>query len=371
MKPAAVAASLAILVGSAAQTGVGRADTPPSIWEIAKDPPERDRWTLHVRVERLMQPAPDADVVGEVSGATRSLRLESARALLEQADAAHSPDVRLQFDMGIVDYELGAAQARQDLFERAVDILVRALQRAPDHPAATEAMERLVYCSVKLNRPEDELAAWHRYLPRLTDDRARAVGLMNMGEAEMRLGRVDDALGTFREVLRLVATLPNSMATYVLTEWDLAVALDRSGDARGATEEASRVLGMGIFGVGMPMPVPGSRALRGTLILRSPGVFFVPAWEVEWYFALAAAADARDASEASEAAESWGEAELHWRKYVAESGASSEKDPWLSIARVRLAHAQAERLAAEQRARETRRVQSPVRPTNARPGLVR
>ncbi len=325
----------------------------------------------------MHEPPPELEIASEITGATHALRLESARAMLEQADAAHSPDVRLQFDLGIVDYELGSAQARPDLIKRAVDVLVAALERAPDHPAAPDAMERLVYCYVKLNRPEDELATWHRYIPRLVDDRARAVAMMNMGEAEMRLGHIDDALETFREVLRIVTSQPNAMSSYVLTAWDYAVALDRSGDSRGAVDEASRVLsmstvsglgavggmgGIGAIGAGMPLPMPASRALRGTLILRSQGVFFVPAWEVEWYFALAAVADARDASgagKAREAAESWGEAESHWKRYVDQSTASTEHDPWLPIARVRLAHSHAARLAAESHAPAIPKAASP------------
>jgi tetratricopeptide (TPR) repeat protein len=345
---ALAAACLGLLLA----TATARADTPPSQWDIAKDPFERDRWALHVRVQRLLHPpSGEVEVVGQFRGLALELRLESARAMLEQADAAHSPDIRLQFDLGIVDYELGSAQARHDLLERAVQVLVPALERAPDHPAATDAMERLVYCYVKLNRPEDELATWLRYIPRLTDDRARVVANMNMGEAQMRLGHIDDAVETFRDVLRVVSALPNASSTYILTAWDLAVALDRSGDSRGAVDEASRVLGMGAPAMAVPLPIAVSRAVRGTLILRSSGVFFVPAWEVEWYFALAATADARDARDARDEASSWAEAESHWKTYVDQSAASNEHDPWLPIARVRLSHAQTARIAAEARAR--------------------
>jgi tetratricopeptide (TPR) repeat protein len=345
------------LVASSLLPALARADTPPGVWDLAKDAAERDRWALHVRVQRLIQPTAETELDGgEMTRAARTLRLESARAMLEQGDAAHSPDVRLQFDLGIVDYELGEKEARADLFQEAIDVLAPAIEKHPDHPATTEAMERLVYCYVKLNRPEDELAGWHRYIPRLVDDRARSVALMNMGEAEMRLGHIDDAVETFREVLRILTLLPNSMSTYVLTAWDLAVALDRSGDSRGATDEASRILGMSVFGGGSPLGIRASRALRGTLILRSPGVFFVPAWELEWYLALAAAADARDAPDAHAAAESWSEAEGHFRRYVEQSSTSSEHDPWLPIARVRLAHAHSQRVEAEARAARARNV---------------
>jgi hypothetical protein len=175
---------------------------------------------------------------------------------------------------------------------------------------------------------------------------------MNMGEAQMRLGHVDDAVETFRDVLRVVSSLPNTTSTYILTAWDLAVALDRSGDSRGAVDEASQVLGMAALPMAIPLPMAASRALRGTLILRSTGVFFVPAWEVEWYFALAATADARDAHDAPDEAASWAEAESHWKAYVDQSSASpTEHDPWLAIARVRLSHAHTAKIGAESRAR--------------------
>ena len=327
-----------------------RADTPPGIWDIARDPEERHSWTVHVRVQRLLQPAGEDE--GPIAAGAVILRLASARGILQEANAAQASDVRLQFDLGAVDYDLGSREGRPDLIEEAIRVLVPALERHPDHPAATDALEHLVYCYVKLNRPEDELAAWHRYIPRLTDDRSRALALMNMGEAQMRLGHVDDALDTFREVLRVLTELPNSMTTYVLAGWDLAVALDRAGDSRGATEEASRLLGMGAFAPNRHTALPVlSRAQLGTAVLRSQGVFFVPAWEVEWYFAVAATADARDAADPGAASEAWAEAERHWNRYVAQSSSSSEPDPWLPIARVRLAHAHAQRVAAEQRAR--------------------
>jgi tetratricopeptide (TPR) repeat protein len=331
-----------------------RADTPPSQWDIAKDPLEKDRWARHVHVQRLLH-APADEVERPFPNMGKELRLEEARATLEEVDAAHSPDVRLQFDLGVVYYELGNAQARRDLYERAVKVLVPALERAPNHPAAPGAMERLAYCYVMLNRAQEELATWQQYIPRLTDERARAVDEMNMGESQMRLGQIDEAVETFREVLGVLAKLPNSMDTarnYVLTAWDLAVALDRSGDSRGAVDEASRVLAMSTPPqLPRPLPFPPSRAVRGTLILRSSGVFFVPQWEVEWYLALAATADARDAKDAGEEASSWAEAEAHWNSYVDQSAASKDADPWLPIARVRLSHAHTAKMAAESRAR--------------------
>jgi hypothetical protein len=181
-----------------------------------------------------------------------------------------------------------------------------------------------------------------------------------MGEAEMRLGAVDDALGTFREVLRICGDLPNSlgaMSTYVLTLWDLAVALDRSGDPRGALDAAAKASQLTI-----------GEKTGAYLIAEDPDVFFVPEWERAWYLALGAAAEARGAEDPRDAAVLWGAAERLWGHYVelsaaaasqaavtpqaphASGAARAQSEPWLAIARVRRDHAHAERVAAEKRA---------------------
>jgi tetratricopeptide (TPR) repeat protein len=332
-------AACALAVASAAGR-VARAETPPSVWDMAKDPAERDRWALHERIERLMHPP-----IGE--GAMRldeELRLEAARAMLEEGDAARSPDVRLRFDLGIVYSELAAKQHRNDLQQKVVEILAPALASAslPDDAAETGALEALVYAYAKLDRPHDELQTWQRYIPRLVDDRVRATAMMNMGEAQMRLGRVDEALGTFREVVRLCGGLPNTPgvgSTYVLALWDVAVALDRSGDPRGALETAARASRVDLGG-----------RTGAYLISRDPDVFFVPEWERLWYLALGAAAEGREAEDARDAVALWAAAERSWGQYVDRAVAAGGHDPWIPIARVRLEHARAQRIGAEQRA---------------------
>ena len=330
-----------------APAGAARADTPPGVWDFARDPAERQRWVLHVRVQNLLH-SPESDD-SQPLGMVRDteIHLELARALLEQADAAHSPDVRLRFDLGIVYERLGDAQQRDDMYQLAVDVLAPALDAAPDHPAGATTLQYLAYAYAHLDRPTEELIAWRRYLPKVTDDRFRVVDMMNMGEAEMRLGLVEDALGTFREVLRLCGELPNSTAsnsTYVLTLWDLAVALDRSGDPAGAIDTAAKASSMVTIG-STRMPMTGR-----WIIARDPAVFFVPAWERDWYLALGSSAAARDASDVRDAAAMWADAERHWEAYVTRSSASGQADPWLAIARVRRDRTRSARVRAEKRA---------------------
>jgi tetratricopeptide (TPR) repeat protein len=339
----AVAFALALVLAASES----RADTPPSSWDLARDPAERARWALHVRVQQMLAPPAGDELPPLEVRRGLELQLEHACAMLEAADAEHSPDVRLRFDLGIVYEQLGERQERADRYQRAIDVLAPAFDAAPEHPAATLALERLVYAYARLDRPQEELATWRRLIPRLTDDRSRIVDMMNMGEAEMRLGFVDDALGTFREVLRLCGDLPNANptnSTYVLTLWDLAVALDRSGDPGGALATASKASGMTAIGsTGLPMT-------GRTIIARDPAVFFVPDWEREWYLALAAAAAARDARDAHDAVALWAEAAHHWETYVTRSAAAGTRDPWLAIARLRKDRVQADLRAAEKRA---------------------
>jgi len=331
--------------------GAARADTPPNLWDMARDPDARARWDLHVRQERMLSPARSDDGAAPDPRLDVELRLEAARAMLEKGDAAHSPDVRLRFDLGIVYYELGDRQGGNlDLFQKAVDILEPAVDAAPDDPAATDAFGVLVLAYAKMNRPRDELATWRRYVPLIVDDSDRVGSMMNMGEAEMRLGHVDDALGTFREILRLCGELPNTGnngRTYVLTLWDLAMALDRSGDPGEALDAAAKASRMRVLGSRVNLATGNAQVISGAALIASdPSVFFVPSWELEWYLALGASADARDAKDPRDAVEHWARAAQHWDTYVERSSAAGGQDLFLRIARVRQAQAHARVLAA-------------------------
>ena len=76
-----------------------------------------------------------------------------------------------------------------ELIEQALAVSGERTKKA----AVTRALEEIVYAYAKLGQSREELAAWHQYIPRLLDPRTRTVASMNMGEAEMRLGLVEDA----------------------------------------------------------------------------------------------------------------------------------------------------------------------------------
>jgi tetratricopeptide (TPR) repeat protein len=327
------------------------ADTPPNAWDVAKDPAARDRWTLHEKVEKKVNDPFPEGVEGIARLRLVESRLEEARLLLESAHAADSPDVRLRFDLGVIDEELASDSRRLDLHKRAVEVLAPAIQMAPDDPGATRALASLVIAYAHLDEPQKELAAWALYLPRLTDDRERNEPMMNMGEAQMRVGQLEDALWTFREVLRLCGSVPNSTAvnmTYALTLWDLALALDRSGDFGSALDTALRA------GAHKWLRQTGPALIETEtgwdVIVNDREVFFAPAWERDWYIALGNAAEAHAAKDPRDAVKYWALAVQHWTTYVNESAHTKPDDRWLTLARTRLDYARTEHDAAAKRA---------------------
>jgi tetratricopeptide (TPR) repeat protein len=354
------------------------ADTPPSVWDCARDPAERDRWKLHATAEALMHPPASSDDTSLEEDRGEELSLEQARVSLEDADAAHSPDVRLAFDLGIVYERLAALQRDDVLQEKVIDVLVPALAASPDHPGAPEALSALAAAFAHVDRPREELATWRQYIPKLADADTRLLPMMNMGEAEMRLGQIDTALSTFHAALDIAQSLPNSASlsdVYALILWDIAIALDRQGDPVDAFKTAAKARAFS-WTINVPVGSPLAGITAGLLpgvitqtgwdaIQDSVEVFFVPAWEREWYLALGEAAVASEAKDARGAAAAWGEAERHWSTYFtrateaardAGSGDSRARHEdvatrWIAMAKLRRDYAHRARLAAETRAR--------------------
>ncbi len=310
------------VTSSAPTASVARAETPPSAWDCAKDPSVRRTWALHVLVRELMAVSNDDGMQN-----VRSASLERARDVLEGAAAEKSPDVRLRFDLGEL-YEL------RDMHERAIEVLRPALEAAPTHAGAKDAWVSLGYAYAKLGRQREERDAYIEFLAREPDDRHRITALLNLAEAEMHLGNLDEAVARYRESLRISATIPfssNAHETSVLAVWGLAVALDRAGDPAGAMEQARLAT---MWDVGEQ------------LIGHGPSVFFVPSYERSFYLGLAAMVHARDARDPRLAAMYWARAESQWNIYVA---SADPADRWSRLARAHRDKSRAEKLAAERR----------------------
>ena len=303
-----------------------RADTPPGVWEQVKDPAASERYALHVAVREAMAMESQIRVPS-----LKHAPLERARMLLEQAHAATSPDVVLRFDLGEV-------CARLKRFDCAISVLKPALDMAPDHPAALDAHVALANAYAQMDRSVEERDAYERYLPRVTDERSRAIAVLNLAEAEMHLGNLTDAIAGYREAIRITSELPNVVElednTGALAVWGLAVALDRAGDVAGGAAQAKLATQLD----------PGMHIITP----RDGGnVFFVPSYEVDWYLALGWSETAKQARDARAQAAAWLRAESFWRAYAT---SADPKDRWVTLARARRDRAHAQRVAAERRA---------------------
>jgi tetratricopeptide (TPR) repeat protein len=263
-----------------------------------------------------------------------------ARTLLEAALPSAPKDVRLRFDYGEV----------LELLRRHADakrVLDDVLSDAPDHPLADGGWWRLAEACGHLGDHPCEKRAYTEVLKRWTEDGRRATPLLNLAETEMHLGNLREAIDTYRECIR-VAGRVGARETPVLAQWGLAVALDRAGDNVAALREATFAAELersgGFLSRYVPHPVSS--------LLRSPGVYFVPDYEVTWYEGLGAMALAKKAANDPEALAYWTKAEQSFTTYV--RGAERDQtnlERWTAIAKNRLAAAAAERAKVEKRVR--------------------
>jgi len=317
MRTLVIALATVLAMGSFSERA--RADTPPNPWDVARNPQLHGTYDVHVRArERMIQT--ESLPLGKME---RDKRFEEARAILEEAHAAESADVRLRFDLGAVYESLGR-------HAQAAVVLEKALSMAPDHPAAEDAWLTLAYAYAHGNQPHKERDAYVKYLARATYGSGRVTATLNLAEAEMRLGHLDDAIVGYREAIQLATLVPSAGDTGVLAVWGLAVALDRSGDTSGAMAEAK-----------WAAEIDHRRVIEDTV-----NVFFVPEYERLWYFGLREMALGRSAKSPPEAVLHFRQAETMWTGYVDKAEAS---DPWRTRARAHLDFAHKERMAAEKR----------------------
>jgi tetratricopeptide (TPR) repeat protein len=302
------------------------ADTPPSVWDLAKDPAARDRWEVHGRVTQILFRAR-----GQRPGPMRELLVEQARTVLDAAGAEHSPDVRLRFDLGTT-YELLSRH------QRAIDVLQPAVDAAPDDPGTSDALLELAYAYAKIDQPKGEREAYKRYLSRATTDGVRATATLNLAEAEMRMGNLSDAIAGYREAIDVSTRISGQggSLSVVLGYWGLAVALDRAGDPASAAKETKLANQLD----------PGQARIGDTL---SGDVFFEPRHERYWYTALGAQEEARAATDPRVALRLWRAAVDRWGGYVDGAERYDPQDRWLPLAKAHLAAAKKQLAAAGKR----------------------
>jgi tetratricopeptide (TPR) repeat protein len=296
------------------------ADTPPSAWDRARDPAAIERYELHVHVRELLDPTalwPQPLAMG---------KLESARAALESASAATSPDARLRFDLGEVYERLGS-------HEEALAVLGPALAMAPNDGGAAGAWLAYAFAAAKLDRSREEIRGYDAALAASLEDRPDI--LSNRAEAEMRLGNLDAAVAGYRDVIyrmeHAAVAHRSDESIRVLARWGLAVALDRDGDPTAAEEVAA-----------IAMEEDPREASSGD----HENVFFVPAYERDWYYALGRTEKAKRETDPRRALGAWDLVVRTWADYVK---SAAKGDRWLPLARTHLASAEARKLAAAAR----------------------
>lgn len=285
---------------------VARAEAPPSIWEGIRDPEAREDWKTHVTVQRKLV-SKDLERMGPFT----EVYLDSARILLEDARAAERAGPLLRFDLGYV-YEA------QSLHVRAAAVLEAVLRDAPDDPSAVMARMELASAYVHLERFKEERDTYIAYL-RTAPPNHRAVALLNLAEAEMRLGNMREAIAGYHEAFDASGDAFRDHETQVLAVWGLAVALDRSGDTRSAMREAALAVSLD----------PGL-----TLIAHGENVFFVPSYERNYYVGLGWLAEAQKTQSKDEQEAALNSAERAFSAYVKEAVPT---DPWLPQAKRHLA----------------------------------
>ena len=251
--------------------------------------------------------------------------------------------------------QLATLQRRPDLHRRAVELLEPALAQPADGPGDAEALEALVYAYAKLDRPRDELAAWKRYIPGLLDDRERIAPHHEHGRsADAPRARSTTPSPRSSRTIDLCESLPNSSgvnSTYALALWDLALALDRSGDPRDGDRDGAQGAALDVGGARRVRPGAGAadglglgrHPRRAQRLLRSGvGARVVPR----------ARRGRRGAAgrRRAHAAAGWASAERRWDEYVSRATAAGGHDAWLPIARLRRARAQAAHAEAATRA---------------------
>jgi len=348
--------SSALLVVSSA-----RADTPPTIWDLAKNPHAFEQRAQHVEMER------DIDLVTELAGDPKDvaklqtlLSVDRARTLIEGATGPKDAWMR---------YDEAWVLMKRDQWGRAIPLFEQVAKELGNQYFSLTVWERLAECYVHMERTDDEIRAYDEVLARATYDLERMTPLLNQGEALMRSGDADGAVRQFRDVLHLSGTQVNANDIDMLAQWDLAVALDRSGDARSATLAAraavrtdGRYIGV-INGVAVMLSKPDPRV---TFYVVPPGlyaiseenkdVYFVPQYEREWYLALGYEARALDADVTRSLAD-WRAAETHMMTYVTEATKhavqTNHPDTWLDLGRIRLDAIRVRRADAQKRASTT------------------
>jgi tetratricopeptide (TPR) repeat protein len=357
----AAAAIIALLSRSAA------ADTPPNVWDLAKNPNAYQQWREHVRLEQSVEMLDELKEIGGRTNEThRPVALATAQTALDESVAPKTPS--LLFDEAAITMHRASILKSPKEWGRAITLLEPLTKAFEGTLFAQELWLKLAECYVQVERTPDEIRAYDQVIARAVVPEATITPLLNQGEAYMRGGEVDTAVTQFREVYRLAGMSPTGNEVGVLAQWDLALALDRSGDERGAIAAArtatrmdARCLAISKLHTAIITTSCGGDDIAFTIVPQglfpvseeNDSVYFVPAYERAWYLALGREALALDATKPRDVAEHWKWAETEMMTYVSQATVHGS-DKWLDLAKKRLDTIRKHRAEADKRAGITR-----------------
>ncbi len=231
-----------------------------TIWQKAQKPaPAGVKLTadeVHRQVARVLADPERVPIIHPTSGASSLVQLEGALRVLTEFGAATSSDPRLRYDLGFVLAKLLKKADCAVAFEGAYAF-------AKDHAFAGEAMFELAICYSKLGKHAEEESAYLRALPLADRNSLKAIIHSNLSEARMAQGKVDEGIEAAETAILLAPDMASG-------QYNLAILKDRGGDAAGALESARHAVELD----------PENEYLDGD------GVFFEPAYERYWYYAL-------------------------------------------------------------------------------------
>ncbi len=249
---------------------------------------------------------------------------------------------------------------------------------------AAEIWQKLAECYVRVERTPDEIRAYDEVIKRAVVAEGTATPMLNQAEAYMRNGEVDVAVSQFREVYRLAGMMTSGNELGVLAQWDLAVALDRSGDVRGAISAARAAVHMDArcLAVSTMHTVKIYASCKDADIAfvlvpaglfpvseENDSVYFVPKYERSWYLALGREALALDGDKPREIAENWKRAETEMMSYMTAGRAARRRQVGRPRAKAPRRHPQAPARSRQARGRHPegrRRRRALIRPAGTR-----
>ena len=309
-RPTALATALACLLGTTA------AQAEPSVWTQAAQPATKRLADTLDEGDQLLNQDVQLRLQEPASSSRRVPVLNQARQVLEGVADQYPNDPDLRFRLGEVYYELYDVDEDPKRLEQAAEHLsfVAAVTRHVTIEAM--ALKDLAICYARLGKHGPEIDAYDRALTVEPHPGSRAILLANRAEGHMVQGDILSAVRGYRQSLRETPSIRVHISG-MTTLWGLAVALDRSGDLRGALEQVEQARAYD----------PTDQNLNG------PGWFYVPDYDDAWYAALGHWSRARLAEDRDVRIAAYRDAVAAWRRYL---NAAPLTDHWLPLASQRL-----------------------------------